>query len=909
MRKFFKSLAVLLALVLIVGVIPAAAADSLSMQKEKVLYLDGSKGAKEDGTKCKTSYKKLVANMIKGFDKDTMSVVLSSADKDIVKTSKAGRIFAKSLGTTTVTVKVLNADEEQIFQQDLKVKVKKNATDITVTGIADGDNFSVGQTVDVTLPRLGVDTDEREFKVDNAEIAEVKTGEKARTYTVKFLKEGTVTFTARAYQSAKYPADTATKKEIKVTVGNPVPTEVNVVASNAFELKFAEDVQALGLFKDAKAIADDAVYWLSNDVKVPFTGVKEVKASGNVVKVTMFNNFTSGTTYYVDVNGSKDLSFVVAGNAAKDVTSIAILKTSVVVNDSTDITVALYNKDGVDITNTAYDGTNITLTSSDQIKLWAEGGLKVSMYNVGDVAELTATFTYYDEQKNYEATTLKDTKAILCVAQAVAEKTGIIYTIGTDKNKPKHYLALGEPNKLYFNAWLKETLNGNTVDKQVGVQAFGSLGATYARVADPAIASIVADHDGTNGYEIVGNQVGSTYVFICYTKDNKEVIFDTCPIEVRAQRYANTVTLSASKSNVNKSSLTEDEIKITAKVTDQYGDPIDKTPEFDQQLENSKDKSVVTLKPFGAGTNPGEFVATLKSSDFDYKKDGAIVLSVKAGDKSNKPNVSFNVASKGAIATAYDFSADKTSMDTSIKFKTSIAKATVSFTGVNSGYFTSSVGILGTAPFTALLTGNTDAPTNNSVKNCADGFVLDIKKDNKRLNLDSTIADGVTVKYRAFFDANSLDLTDGKIELANLVVDGGVIYKLPKGNYTFELYVIKEGKISGNIRRVNISVTDNQVVPTFTKVFQKLADVASIEECFRFSFDDKTQSLSNVNNRPLTDVDTFKAVSIPAANMSVDTNKNTFVKSANVTLAIDDNNGNDLGDYTINVPINTIIYP
>ena len=183
MRKFFKSLAVLLALTLIVGVIPAAAADSLSMQKEKVLYLDGSKGQKEDGTQCKTSYKKLVANMIKGFDKDTMSVVLSSADKDIVKTTKAGRIVAKSLGTTTVTVTVYNADEEQIFKQDLKVKVKKNATDVTVTGIADGDKFSVGQTVDVTLPRAGVDTDERDLTVDKADNVEIKAGE---TYNIVF---------------------------------------------------------------------------------------------------------------------------------------------------------------------------------------------------------------------------------------------------------------------------------------------------------------------------------------------------------------------------------------------------------------------------------------------------------------------------------------------------------------------------------------------------------------------------------------------------------------------------------------------------------------------------------------------------------------------------------------------------
>ena len=112
--------------------------------------------------------------------------------------------FSSCIGTTTVNLKVFNADEEQIFQWDLKVKVKKNAADVTVTGIADGDKFSVGQEIPVTLPRQGVDTDERELTVDKTDIVELKTGEKARTYTVKFLKAGEATFTAKAYQSAKF---------------------------------------------------------------------------------------------------------------------------------------------------------------------------------------------------------------------------------------------------------------------------------------------------------------------------------------------------------------------------------------------------------------------------------------------------------------------------------------------------------------------------------------------------------------------------------------------------------------------------------------------------------------------------------------------------------------------------------
>ena len=94
--------------------------------------------------------------------------------------------------------------EEQAGDNATSVKVKKNATDVTVTGIADGDSFKVGQTVEVTLPRAGVDTDERDLTVDKADNVEIKAGEKARVWSVKFLKAGELTFTAKAFQSTTY---------------------------------------------------------------------------------------------------------------------------------------------------------------------------------------------------------------------------------------------------------------------------------------------------------------------------------------------------------------------------------------------------------------------------------------------------------------------------------------------------------------------------------------------------------------------------------------------------------------------------------------------------------------------------------------------------------------------------------
>ncbi len=889
MRKFFKSLAVLLALTLIVGVIPASAAVNLTMDSEKTLYIGGSKGAKEDGAKCKISYKKKVANMIKNFDSDTMIVALKSADESIVSTTKSGRIVAESLGTTTVTVTVFGSDEDQLFQQDLKVKVKKNATSVKVEGIANGDRFNVGETVDVSLPRVGVDTDERDLISDNTEIATVEAGAKSRTYKVKFIKSGEVTLTAKAYQSAKYPAATATEA-IKVTVGNPIPSSVKVVASNAYELTF--DANVADIFKSNKDIADDAVYYLSNDVKIPFTGIKEVKTTENVVKVTMFNNFSAGVTYYVVVNGSDPLNFSIAGNQAKDVTAIVINTATLQKDKDTDVSVSLLNADGVDITSSV-GTTDVALTSSDNLKLWPQGGLKATMYNVGDTADLTATFTYYDPNNNYEATVIKVTKSITCVAQPVAQKTGKVYTIGGSQNNPKSYMAVNDP-ALVFQCWLKETLNGTTLDRKVGKDNFANLGATYAKIADTSIAMITAD-DTQGNYSVKANQVGSTYVFICYTDAaGKEQILDSCPIEVRAARFAQNVALSLNKSNLNYS-VGADEVVITAKITDNYQDPIDTVAPTWTQLEASKAKGTLntanTFLPVAG--KAGTYELKVKAADFTaYTADGAIVVTVQAGDKSNKPNATFNVAKKGTSASGYNFTIDKSSIDTSINaLKTGITKATVSLTAVKDGYFVDN------QSYDQILNGAA-APNNNTAASYG-AFTLDIKKDGKQLDLNSNVPN-TGIKY-----SDLIKINGGKIEISTYFAGttgapatDGAITKLPTGNYAFELYIIKGGKVDGSVRRATLTVSDKQVKPTFKKVEQSVTKAGSEAACFEFSFDGKKQT--NINTAP------YVTKNLAKDNVTV---TSVFVAKAAVTLDITDGNGVATGKYTITVDVNTLLDP
>ena len=124
MKKFFKALALLLALVLVIGSIPVSADQSdFSLKgktnkntglKQKIIYIGGANGVKDDeaGTVCKTGAWANVAKLVKGFDADTMYIELESSDKDIVRTESGKKmadtdkywVKAKALGSATVTV-------------------------------------------------------------------------------------------------------------------------------------------------------------------------------------------------------------------------------------------------------------------------------------------------------------------------------------------------------------------------------------------------------------------------------------------------------------------------------------------------------------------------------------------------------------------------------------------------------------------------------------------------------------------------------------------------------------------------------------------------------------------------------------------------------------------------------------
>ena len=310
MKKFFKSLAVLLALIMITSAIPenaqAASSPVLSMADDKILYLDGAKGVKEsDGSTCGISFKKKVPNMIVGYDFDKMSISLKSSDTEVVRISKKEYIVAESIGKATVTVTVYNQNKKKIFKKDLLVNVKKNADRVLYEGIKDNDVVRVGQTLEISLPTNGKDTDHRELIADKPELVEITPMEAVNTWSVKFTKPGDVTFTGRAYQSSIYTGTTA-QTQFKASIKELKLTGAEAIAPNAIKMTFNMNIKRSNYYTEVDY--DNSCYYMDNGRKVYFSFSTSQKVSGENMWIYLNDKFTPGKTYYVEFKGSDPIA-------------------------------------------------------------------------------------------------------------------------------------------------------------------------------------------------------------------------------------------------------------------------------------------------------------------------------------------------------------------------------------------------------------------------------------------------------------------------------------------------------------------------------------------------------------------------------------------------------------------------
>ena len=124
MKKFFKALALVLALTLVIGTVPAAAATTVTPITKKTLYVGGTKGVDNNGKQSTYSARVTYAKLL-GITKKqakSLGVTAVSTDDSIVKVndnSKAARAYG--IGKVTITLTA----EKKTYK--VEVTAKKSA--------------------------------------------------------------------------------------------------------------------------------------------------------------------------------------------------------------------------------------------------------------------------------------------------------------------------------------------------------------------------------------------------------------------------------------------------------------------------------------------------------------------------------------------------------------------------------------------------------------------------------------------------------------------------------------------------------------------------------------------------------------------------------------------------------------
>jgi len=919
MKKFFKALSLVLALTLIIGTIPVQAAEVgefeiIKGRTDWKLYLDGAKGQKEDGTVCKTKDRYKLSKLVVGFDKEIHDIKLQSADKTIVTTSdKKDKVYAKKIGTATVTIYIYDIETEKLLNSlDIDIVVKKNATAIKYE-VTDADEKVVdlseklGVNVDytVTLSRRGdvdkdedgkmdmADTDYRTLTCDDAAVEITKANKYGTIYTVKFTKAGKYTLKAGTYQSKLFNK-TLLSEDIEVVAGYDA---VAVAQSGLASADVTFETNVVGLTPDVfKA------YYLVGETKIYPSNAQKVECKDNVATVTFLSNFIQGTEYFVEYDGTLVGSFKSAVVTADSVVAIEIpaQQFEAGVSDQK-LQYKLLNADGIDIKDLLGSTLNgvlqFEIVNGDVDTYITSGKDPVIYIGTADKAyKVKASYSWINSTG--------DTKKVEGEGNVVSVKpaewvmgtvTGIVASIDAGNY-------IGSDGKIDANVkpmktWTMDdaasgaalqiavpfTKNGNTVLEGFGVSAGVNKFTSYViKAADETIVMVNAGPDGQK-WGLTANKPGTTTIII-YGQPvggGADVVIGAIPVEVKAKREAKSFTVTPNKNTLN-AAYAYDEIEFTVTLKDQY----------DEEMKWTAANNLTYTVAKSNASDGGPVFEYYDYVDDEYKtsytEDAGNKFYLYGDDvtipsdaKTKTLNLKFTCGNLSQVvyiscdddptATTYVLKLAKTTLDTAVKGDTGYSVTDIYLEGRNkSGYAAEG------KYFDELYFVEATPKTEKTVSGAALGtkFVYTISKDGavKKASELKNFND-----FYNFFVAVDEDAS-------------GRAIKMDKGSYTITAYKIVTDATNSIVTVVGsqiLNVEDNQLMPTVTKKAnaEKLAAISDSEvaSAFDVSFSGGTVT-SKFNYTVSGD------------------GKTAYVASVDVTIVND-----TVGNFTINLPIDTLV--
>lgn len=596
MKSFFKKLAFMMALAMVISLAaPAAQASAAEAKKFTYAYQKGGKvtslrmEVEDEVDLCFKGVKDYANYAKEDFD-------WRSTDEDVVTVDNNGVVTAVGNGIAQVYLKIKNSNYTSDYVKVVVGEVEGEEAPVVVLGVSKDEVCEAGEAYELPVGTL---IDLKFFGVENFSLA---------TYSVEWVSSNPDVIAVSQKGEITAVAEEG-EAEISVVIVNKITEETLAVEPATFvvvpavedpedpsepvELELEAKQTAVNkvavTFSDASAATTDVKLYMLNKVndetiKMPWPCTVTVK--DGVATVESLINFVDGDQFLIEAAGETVGFTAFVG----DITRIEVVaktgdKTACYVNEPIEFVVSYF---AGDIKVDAAANSWVTFEALDQNdNIYIDGSLgKTSyIYVAGAKTNVKATYNYYD--KDYNVQTLSFTFEIVGENKPVELYKGInnyaITNIGVggkaeDVKWGTTDLVIGDTG--YMAALNVGTTTGgvysvNTAikDKTVYDTAKGEF--TFKSSNEKVILV------GPNG-SVTGVTAGSAYVIVEYAARNTDGTLAAAkavyaiPVTVKAARTATNIKLSATsvtvltKDNENGALTTA---TVTYEVFDQYWAP------------------------------------------------------------------------------------------------------------------------------------------------------------------------------------------------------------------------------------------------------------------------------------------------------------------------------------------------
>ena len=567
MKSFFKKIALVLTLAMVIGLVPvntaSAAATPGLKYSSKILYVDGDASGKYDDW-CWTP-----SQNTKGYD---VSYNVKSGN-DLIEVAENGKITATGNGVGKAVVEVTYTSQNSGSSKtaNFTVYVKQNATKVKLvnaTQEALKEALMVGAEVTLKAAKTATDykkgnygldnytkviTDLIRITSDNEEVVKVEGnkltavgGGTANVIVEAYQKEGNV-----VTATASYP----------VVVLNEGITSINQVSAtelNAFSgVELTEGVKA-----------ED--FTIKRNSTNQVIALREVKVDGTDKKkiiLTTFESLNDGGEYTLTY-GEKDYTFKVTDGK---VTNISINPTQIAYQTATEIKAKLLDANGVILNEVSYGNNSADSKLEFRIETtqgYIDGENKLTLFEKGNTAKAAAIYHTYDyDEFGVEKGVINVEVTIVAVDPSAVTLGAYVYTLAPANQVPDFTKAVTTNNKVAVNE----------ANCRVYFYLKNSAGADVSKdyfldSSNPDVLLVNnQDNSLTNGIaaDIFATKVVNGAYVLVRDRDGKVVY--SLPITVLGERVTTSITVDTTNVVLSNAVAADDKKEVAVKRLDQYG--------------------------------------------------------------------------------------------------------------------------------------------------------------------------------------------------------------------------------------------------------------------------------------------------------------------------------------------------